>query len=94
MRFFWWFKLCKRGPKKLDFVRWQGANRFKSGACTLAREHLEPICNTASGQKMKVWDPVLMFERALTRIHHGRTGFVASLDGLIVVSRAPGLNNR
>jgi hypothetical protein len=35
------------GFKALDNVQGQGAERFKSGAYTLVREHFEPVRNTA-----------------------------------------------
>jgi hypothetical protein len=35
---------------------------------------------------MRVWNPVLMFETALTGIHHGDVGLIAGFDGLIVVT--------
>jgi hypothetical protein len=37
----------KTGFKALDNVQGQGAERFKSGAYTLVREHFEPVRNTA-----------------------------------------------
>ena len=40
--------------KPLDFGCEQGAIRFKSGAYTSVREHFEPNCNAAHGQKMMV----------------------------------------
>ncbi len=46
--------------KPLDFVRGQGAIRFKSGAYTLVREHFESDWNAAIGQKMTVYQPVLV----------------------------------
>ena len=38
--------------KALDFVRWQGVNRFESRVYTVVREHLKTVYNAASGQKM------------------------------------------
>jgi hypothetical protein len=40
--------------KALDFVRWQGVIRFKSGAYTAVREHFKSDRNAARGQKMKL----------------------------------------
>jgi hypothetical protein len=48
--------------KALDFVRWQGVSRFKSGAYTLVREHFKATRNTVSGQKMRFLKPVLVRE--------------------------------
>ena len=41
-----------------------------------------------------VWGPVLMFETALAGIDHRHIRLIAGLDGLIVVTGAPGLNDR
>ena len=36
----------------------------------------------------------LMLKTALTGVHHAHVGLITGLDGLIVVSGAPGLNDR
>ncbi len=40
--------MVKLAAKALDFVRWQGASRFESGAYTIVREHFKATRNTAS----------------------------------------------
>jgi hypothetical protein len=41
--------ICKLGSKCPDFIRWQDAIRFKSGAYTSVREYFKPDRNTAIG---------------------------------------------
>ena len=71
----------KRLSKFLDFVRWQGASRFKNGAYTAVLEYFEAACNTASGQKMRFLKAVL--DEALVKhgIHDlNKTSNVSPVD--------------
>ncbi len=52
-------KNTKKAYKALDLGRGQGVNRFKNGAYTLVREYFESIHNTAIGQEMRLYKPVL-----------------------------------
>ncbi len=86
-------KYVKRVSKALDFARWQGASRFKSGVYTVVLEYFKAACNTASGQKMMVLVPVLdeaLIQHGLNHLH--KAGNIGTIDivagGPILIGRS------